>query len=337
LPSAAVQDNLREILKNIGGTIGLEFREINNPFQAEMRISLSDEVDYAAAYYPHNKTGAGIASDIMLNPMFDNVNDTNGFQNGPGSHGYMSMVHEVGHALGLKHPHDDSNNLPKEFDNTSHTVMTYNFTGEGTGTLMSYDVALLQDLYGEGNANAGDTFYEFTDIDEFRINGEEFITGDDGFGGTKLNIWDSSGEDTLDFSNLSYNEEGYYLDMNAGGWLIKNEDDQGDYFDSGTSLSFDMFIENINASSSSDEIILNSADNIIGGYNKDTIWGHDVISNDEVDDILNLSQFNRDELELTQDDNNLVIEYTENSTITITDYYANNNHLGIEFNDIVLA
>lgn len=55
------------------------------------------------------------------------------------------VLHEIGHALGLKHPHDGEPTLSPEFDNANFTVMSY--VGTAT-TIGSLDIAAARYLYG---------------------------------------------------------------------------------------------------------------------------------------------------------------------------------------------
>jgi hypothetical protein len=66
----------------------------------------------------------------------------------PGGYGYETLLHELGHALGLKHPFDDSIHLPASQDNTDNTLMSYTSAGGPHATYSQYDVAALKWLYG---------------------------------------------------------------------------------------------------------------------------------------------------------------------------------------------
>jgi serralysin len=70
-----------------------------------------------------------------------------------GSQGYETLLHELGHALGLKHPFLDGDDagqilLPASEDNTGNTLMSYDTTGIWYSTYRPYDVAALNWLYG---------------------------------------------------------------------------------------------------------------------------------------------------------------------------------------------
>jgi hypothetical protein len=65
-----------------------------------------------------------------------------------GGYGYETLLHELGHALGLKHPFDDSIHLPSSQDNTNNTLMSYTPAGGAHSTYSQYDVAALKWLYG---------------------------------------------------------------------------------------------------------------------------------------------------------------------------------------------
>src|SRR5262245_18348042 len=74
----------------------------------------------------------------------------------PGSTGYQILLHELGHALGLKHPHDTFiARLPTD-DNTELTVMSYTWQGGNKTEYQEDDVAALQWIYGgDGLGGAG--------------------------------------------------------------------------------------------------------------------------------------------------------------------------------------
>ena len=65
-----------------------------------------------------------------------------------GNSGYETLLHELGHALGLKHPFESTVRLPSAQDNTANTVMSYTSSGNSHSTFSPYDVAALMWLYG---------------------------------------------------------------------------------------------------------------------------------------------------------------------------------------------
>ncbi|MEX0305685.1 MAG: reprolysin-like metallopeptidase [Leisingera sp.] len=66
----------------------------------------------------------------------------------PGSYGYETILHEIGHALGLKHPHDGDPTLADHLDTQENTVMTYSYAGYNVSELGTFDVQALQHIYG---------------------------------------------------------------------------------------------------------------------------------------------------------------------------------------------
>lgn len=57
------------------------------------------------------------------------------------------MLHEIGHALGFKHPFTGDPTLPPDLDNKQHTVMSY--TGGPVSALGPFDLDAVEFLYGD--------------------------------------------------------------------------------------------------------------------------------------------------------------------------------------------
>lgn len=155
---------------------------------------------YAYAYTPG--TGS-LNSDMFFNINYDKSgSDTNFFRNGYGSHGWQTIWHETGHALGLDHTFESG--TPAAYDNWNYSCMTYTFTGGEAKSWGAGDLAYLQHLYGSNtNYLATDQLYTFSDIDTFSSyysDGGPGAPTYDTF--TNATLYDAGGQDTCDFSAL---------------------------------------------------------------------------------------------------------------------------------------
>ncbi len=332
--SEAVKNNVRQVLAWMETVLNIDFQEVTETATSygTLRYMLSSNPGYAYAYYP---SGHVLGGDVHLKNTYQENTTSNGFERAPGNHGYMTLIHETGHALGLKHPHETPA-LVTEEDNTSNTVMSYRFTGNAAGTLMAYDLVALQQIYGSRDKEVGDTTYAFTNrIDQFNVNG--FASVPTSFN-TKQLIWDTGGNDTLNFLNLGSNTGGYRLDLNPGGWLttngayryratisdpnVTNTNITSTYFDWGTSIAYGVTIENVINSSSSDTIFANSAPNTFFGYTAGRSVGADILWNTDSNDILDLSAYGISTVTQTQTGNDLILGLGANGSVTVKNYYA---------------
>ncbi|MCY1125299.1 M10 family metallopeptidase [Frigidibacter sp. RF13] len=180
---------------------------------AHLRLGYSSDPSTAWAYYPGSYSQAG---DIWLGPDPELQTPT------AGNWGWATILHESGHALGLKHPHDYEDfsgtffpQMPYEYDAMEFTIMSYkSFVGDiGSGyaneqfgfaqTYMMLDIAALQQMYGaDYSTNGGNTTYKWTPGSgvTWVDGGIAIAPGDNRVFAT---VWDGGGIDTYDLSAYS--------------------------------------------------------------------------------------------------------------------------------------
>jgi serralysin len=206
-----------------------------------------------------------------------------------GGDGLNTVLHEIGHGLGLAHPHDGGDpwtgtTFPGVFDAFSigdyglnqgvWTIMSYNSGWEGAGYNLAYgnqgglgafDIAGLQALYGVNYTTAAaDDVYELPTR-----------SGALGEAGWSC-IWDAGGIDTI---TAAPGAGGVVIDLrpatlrtghpNAGGYISMETSVAG-----GFTIAKGVTIENATGGSRGDELIGNRAANtLVGNGGNDLLWG----------------------------------------------------------------
>jgi serralysin len=323
--SETVKSNFRQIFKWLSNVVNVEFQEVAESAPdgyGIIRIMLSDGPTYAYSYFPSSFFPFGLAGDIHLNHSYQHALDLNGWETPPGYHGHAMLIHELGHALGLKHPFEGDAILPPEQDNQSHTVMTYAFSAYSPGTFMTYDVVALQYLYGSSPYQSGRTHYVVApSIDRYRV-GETVLF--DSASNFKQSIWDPEGVDTLDLSLLAYDLDGYRVDMRPGGWLSQNSGYDGATFSCGIALCENSSLENVLSSSSDDTIYFNEQPNRVGGFAPGRYTGRDRIEGADAQDAIDLTRFEKTTVIQNRDEDDLVLDLSGYGTVRIVGYFTGN-------------
>ncbi|MFO1141761.1 MAG: M10 family metallopeptidase [Amaricoccus sp.] len=253
----------------------------------DIRVAHADDTPTGYAYQP----GPGIGGDVWLgragrNPV-------------AGSYDNLSIMHELGHALGLKHAHETGGlgAVPAAWDTPEFTLMTYrawaggptaSYRFEAWGAPQSYmmlDIAALQHEYGaDFTTNAGDTVYRWAPgSGDTMVNGRVGIDA----GGNRIfaTVWDGGGRDTYDLSAYT---TGLHVDLRPGSYSVFSEKQlanlgggpnhghaRGNIFNA---LQYEgdtrSLIENATGGSGNDSLTGNHAANrLFGGNGNDRLQG----------------------------------------------------------------
>ena len=191
----------------------------------------------------------------------------------PGAYGFEVLLHEISHAMGLKHPFE-APVLPISENNENNTIMSYTSNGENDTELKPFDIAALQFLYGVNQSIA---------------------TGDDSYSFADKYIVDAAGVDVFDASAQSTNT---HIDLNQGGWSYVGEKNDSILADNQSVINFGTHIENAIGGSGDDTLVGNTLNNVLaGGAGQDTYkftqgGGVDRIIDADADSHIVLSEVN---------------------------------------------
>jgi len=232
----------------------------------------------AFAYLPGGMPGATGASQLQGDVW---VNSTLSYNAAPSLYNYgtQTLLHEIGHAIGLSHPADYNASAGQNItyenhatyfeDSRQYTVMSYfsesktgaDFGGRYASAPLMDDIAAAQRLYGVNTTTrTGNNTYGFNSNA-----GQPWFSATGSSSPLIFCVWDAGGTDTFDFSGYT---QAQVIDLRQGafsnvGGLIGN-----------VSIAIGAVIENVIGGTGADTIRGNSGANIIrGGGGADVIDG----------------------------------------------------------------
>ena len=302
---------VNDIVPMLNGLIGEPVVATSDPTMANLRFAEANFVNQDFSGNPGNiPTAVGTPPDPFQFPTYAHgdmfFHSLAYISPVKGNFAYNTLIHELGHGLGLKHgnvadqKYPGSNiilpALPTNHDSMEFSVMTYrsevggitdHYTNEDFGYAQTYmmdDIAALQYLYGaDYGFNSGNTTYTWD-----AKTGEMFIdNGGQGAPGANrifLTVWDGGGTDTYDFSNYGTNLN---VNLAPGKWSTAAHNQLAILdTDTGHRARGSIFnallhnndarslIENATGGSGNDRIAGNFGDNnLIGGAGADKLFG----------------------------------------------------------------
>ncbi len=291
--SDAEQEVARLAFGMIAGYTNLTFIEAaETPTDhATIRLAASSNPATSTTFYPADTDTGG---DVFIG----NVRSSDPAD---GSYAFDSILHEIGHSVGLKHGQDYDptyGTVPADHLSTAWSVMNYpsyvggpdlftNAAGSGPQTYMADDISALQYLYGANfDTNSGDTTYTWDPS-----TGQEYINGVGQAAPTTdtiyETIWDGGGNDTYDLSNYTTD---LTIDLQPGHWSTFDTAQLANLGTDGSTVEYApgnvcnanqyygdprSLIENATGGSGNDTIEGNSADNVLcGGPGNNTLVGN---------------------------------------------------------------
>ena len=339
----------RMALNEWASVADISFNEVLEPGQSGIiRIAQSSVPVTAWGYFPSSSEGGG---DIWFGTQEDYTNPR---WQSYANYAFSAFVHEIGHALGLKHPGnyssgDDPPYADPSIDALQYSVMSYlSYPGapQGSGmgsysypqTPMMDDIAAIQYMYGANyNYNSDNTTYTFdpTNITIFKT------------------IWDGGGVDTYDCSRYT---SAVVVDLAPGAWSTFSNSqiasfDNGHYAPGNiaNSLLYDnnpsSIIENAIGGSGNDTLRGNNADNTLnGGAGNDQLWGglgndtycfgrgggidHILDSYDNINDVITIANFAYQDIQAIDNVNgNLCVVFNSGDQLIVDNWYNSPNRV----------
>ena len=260
--SVKAREAIHEIMSYASSLLGISITySANEVGDIAIASKSMDELTLGYSYMPGSSV-KNSAGDIFINSAFGDTDYKKGGM------AYATVLHELGHALGLDHPFGDG-----EFAGitVNETIMSYNrYVGHDSFTAKNYsiysytsfqeaDISALRYLYSAAYSDADDTYMLANELFSEVISGyttpisQNIHTINDDGGNDTINL---SGINGSSFIDLSLSEQSVVVHGSVRHYL---------------NFTSSSIIENIVGSNHNDTFILNSAHNTIdakGGINK---------------------------------------------------------------------
>ncbi|MGC9371628.1 MAG: M10 family metallopeptidase, partial [Paracoccaceae bacterium] len=282
-------------LEQIENVTNLDFRETTSPSVAEFRLGTFDLPEGVVSFM--EPPGGAYSGFMGIDPYYFRAYDID--SGNPllsrGGYVYAFILHELGHGLGLAHPHDEggSSTILQGVDAPWHsygvgdlnqgvfTMMSWNHGWPGgpygdeyydgtylyvndfgyEATPMALDIAVLQRKYGANLGHAtGDTVYR--------------LPATNGFGTFFESIWDAGGTDTIRYDGhadaiIDLRPATLQGEVGGSGFVSYAAGIRG-----GFTIAAGTVIENATGAAGDDTLTGNGAANLLQGrLGNDTIDG----------------------------------------------------------------
>lgn len=287
------QDAYRSALQSWANVANIQFAEVFAYGEADLIAHRGAPTNFLSdAVGIHEAPAHAAGADGKAWGLFDLGSDARLLQ--PGGDSYITLVHEIGHGLGLAHPHDrggGSSVFPGVRPRHDEALGDFDLN-QGIFTTMSYNVGWKTDIGPPRSPNfgaqAGPMAFDIAAIQHLYGPNTTFASGDDQYllgsidGSNALTcIWDTGGTDSITYSGRF----GCIVDLHAA--TLRREDGGGgfvsyvagapprslDHWNAFT-IAKGVVIENASGGSGRDLLVGNDANNtLLGNGGHDDLYG----------------------------------------------------------------